>query len=133
FDAQAGSVTFFGPRGYELTPPLWDIDWTEFAEGDLLSYVTTPFTEDTVIAGPGYANLWMRSDVDDVTVQVTLTEVREDGIEYLVQSGWLRLGHRKVDPDRSDALRIHRSYSLQDFEPVPIGEFVEVQIAIPSV
>src|SRR5690606_33175487 len=30
-------------------------------------------------------------------------------------------------------LRIHRSYSLQDFEPVPIGEFVEVQIAIPSV
>jgi predicted acyl esterase len=133
FDAAAGGETFFGPKGYELTVPVWDIDWTEFASGDVLSYVTDPFTSDTVLAGPGYAELWMRSDVDDVTVQVTLTEVREDGIEYLVQSGWLRLGHRKVDPDRSDALRLHRTYSLEDFEPVPIGEYLPVQIAIPSV
>jgi putative CocE/NonD family hydrolase len=133
FDPEAGASTFFGPKGYELTVPLWDIAWTEFAEGDVLSYVTEPFAEDTVLAGPGYADLWMRSDVEDVTVQVTLTEVREDGIEYLLQSGWLRLGHRKVDTERSDALRIHRSYSMDDFEPVPVGEYLQVQIAIPSV
>lgn len=133
FDPEAGARTFFGPRGYELTAPLWDLDWTEFAEGDVLSYVTEPFAEDTVLGGPGYATLWMRSDVEDVTVQVTLTEVREDGYEYLLQSGWLRLGHRKVDESRSDTLRIQRTYSMEDFEPVPVGEYLEVQIAIPSV
>ena len=133
FDAQAGSSTFFGPRGYELFPPLWDIDWTEFAEGDVLSYLTEPFEQDTVLAGPGYAELWIRSDVDDVTLQVTLTEVRPDGIETLVQSGWLRLGHRKVDEAASDALRIVRSYRMEDFEPVPTGEPLRVQVAIPSV
>jgi uncharacterized protein len=133
FDPAAGSSTFFGPRGYELTPPLWDIDWTQFAEGDVLSYVTEPFDADTVLAGPGYADLWIRSEVDDASVQVTLTEVRPDGIEVLVQSGWLRLGHRKVDEAASDELRILRTYRMEDFEPVPVGEYLRVQVAIPSV
>ncbi|MEM7155308.1 MAG: CocE/NonD family hydrolase [Myxococcota bacterium] len=132
FDAPAGEETFFGPEGYQLSVPLWDIDWTEFAEGDLLSYVTEPFAADTVIAGPGYADLWMRSEVDDVTVQVTLTEVRPDGIETLVQSGWLRLGHRRFDEAASDELRIVRSYTMEDFESVPTGEYVQARIEIPS-
>jgi uncharacterized protein len=133
FDPEAGDSTFFGPRGYELMPPLWDIDWTEFAEGDVLSYATEPFEEDTVLAGPGYADLWIRSEVDDASVQVTLTEVRSDGVEVLVQSGWLRLGHRKVEASASDDLRLVRGYRMEDFESVPVGEYVQVQVAIPSV
>ncbi|MFM9053726.1 MAG: CocE/NonD family hydrolase C-terminal non-catalytic domain-containing protein, partial [Solirubrobacterales bacterium] len=31
-------------------------------------------------------------------LQVTITEVRPDGKETLVQSGWLRASHRKLDP-----------------------------------
>lgn len=133
FDAAAGTSTFFGPAGYELTPPLWDIDWTEFAAGDQLSYLTEPFADDTVIAGPGYADLWIRSDEQDAAVQVTLTEVREDGMEYLVQSGWLRLGHRKLDEAASDAFRVQRSYDIDDFEALPTGEYVSARVAIPSV
>lgn len=133
FDPGAGAETFFGPSGYELTPPLWDLDWTDFAEGDVLSYLTGPLDDDTVLAGPGYADLWMNSPVDDVTVQVTLTEVTEDGTEWLLQSGWLRLGHRKIDEAASEGLRVARTYTQADFEPVPTGEYLPVRVAIPPV
>jgi len=130
FDPDAGATNFFGPRGYQLTVPLWDIDWTPFAAGDAVSYLTAPFTEDAVLAGPGVAELWVRSPEADVDVQVTLMEVRPDGNESLVQTGWLRLGHRASTP--GDNLRLHRTYAEADFSPVPVNEWVSANVAIPS-
>ena len=131
FDADAGASTFFGPKGYLLLEPLWDIDWTEFDAGKLVSYVTDPFADDTVVAGPGLAELWIRSpDEDEVQVQVTLTEVRPDGIEVHIQSGWLDLGHRAAT--RGDDLRLHRTYAKEDYESFPVDEWVKIQVAIPS-
>jgi len=131
FDPDAGNQTFFGPLGYQLLVPLWDIDWTRFAEGEVATYTTAPFTESTIVAGPGYADLAIRSPVDDVMVQVTLTEVRPDSMETLVQSGWLRLAHRAAT--EGDDLRLNRSYSQEDFSPVPVDEWVQARVAIPSV
>ncbi len=131
-DPDAGAKTFFGPKGYQLMPPLWDIDWTEFPQGRTLSYLTEPFTEDTVFAGPGWAELWISSEADDVNVQVSLTIVRPDDTEYLVQSGWLRLGHRKIDEQASDEFRIRRTFTEQDFQPLEPGKLVSAKVPIPS-
>jgi predicted acyl esterase len=131
FDPEADEDNFFGPAGYELLEPLWDIDWTPFAEGDVASYITAPFTQSSVVAGPGIAELWVRSPVDDVMVQVTLTEVRPDATEVLIQSGWLRLSHRAATV--GEGLRLMRSYDQYDFEPMPVNEWVPVKLAIPSV
>ncbi len=131
-DPEAGRSTFFGPAGYELLPPLWDIDWTRFPAGRSVSYLTEPLPEDLVVAGPGWAELWFESEVDDVNVQVTLTEVRTDDTEVLVQSGWLRLGHRKLDAASSDTFRLRRTCAEADFEPLVPGERVVVKVAIPS-
>lgn len=130
FDAEGGSDTFFGPRGYELLVPLWDVDWTRFAAGDVLAYETAPADEDLVLAGPGILDLYVNSPVDDVTVQATLTELRADGNEVLITSGWLRLGHRAATegPDR----RLERSYALDDFEPVPVDAWVPASVQIPA-
>jgi predicted acyl esterase len=130
FDPNAGSDTFFGPSGYQLLEPLWDLDWQRFADADMASFVSPAFDADTVVAGPGVAELWIRSPVDDAQVQVTLTEVRPDGTEVLVQSGWLRLGHRAAGS--SPDLRIHRSFSEGDFEPLPIDEWFRADVQIPS-
>lgn len=131
-DPDAGSKTFFGPQGYELMVPLWDIDWSQFPAGRSVSYVSAPFGEDTVIAGPGWAELFVSSEVTDVNVQVTLTAVRPDDTEYLLQSGWLRLGHRKIDEAASDTLRVVRSFREEDFEPLVPGEVVSAKVSIPS-
>jgi uncharacterized protein len=130
FDSDADDVNFFGPSGYQLLVPLWDNDWTHFEEGYIASYVTDPFPDDAVLAGPGYATLWVRSPVDDVMVQVGLSEVRPDGMETLIQTGWLRLSHRAVV--EGEDLRLVRSFSEADFDPVPIDEWVEAKVAIPS-
>ena len=77
------------------------------------------------------AELWVNSPVDDVTVQVTLTEVRPDGYETLIQSGWLRLGHRAATEGAN--LRLTRTYSKEDYERVPVGIWIPASVTIPSV
>ncbi|MEZ4316150.1 MAG: CocE/NonD family hydrolase [Myxococcota bacterium] len=130
FDPDAGDTTFFGPSGYSLLDPLWDLDWQPFADGAHATFTTEPFSTDRVLAGPAIAGLWVNSPVDDVSVQVSLSEVRPDGIEMHVQSGWLRLGHRAGE--RTGNLRIARTYSEADFEPVPVDAWTYAEVAIPS-
>ncbi len=131
-DAEAGDTTFFGPLGYELMAPVWDFDWTQFEDGDGLSYLTTPLTDDLVVAGPGHATLWFASEADDANVQVSISEVRPDGIEYLVQAGQLRVGDRAIDEERTDELQVEHTYRADDYAPLPDGDLVEVDVDIPS-
>ncbi len=129
-DPAAGKKTFFGKKGYQLFAPLWDIDWTEFPDGHAVSYVTEPLTDDLVIAGSPWVEVHVVSEADDVQVQVTLTEVRPDDTEVLVQSGWLRLGHRHIDEAASDEFRIVHTYEAEHFQPVVPGEIVTAKVPI---
>ena len=52
-DLESAAEDFFGDKGYELLAPTWDLDWTHFAEGDSVAYLTEPFAEPTVLGGPG--------------------------------------------------------------------------------
>ncbi len=130
-DPESGDLTFFGPGGYELLAPVWDFDWKQFDEGAGLSYLTAPLKEDLVLAGPAHATLWFGSDADDANVQVSIGEVRSDGVEYLVQIGQLRVGDRAIDEARSDELQVEHTYREEDYETIPEGELVEVKIEIP--
>ena len=130
FDPAAGPEDFFGPNGYELSVPLWDIDWVPFDSGFHVSYRTAPFNEAQVISGPGYLRAWVRSSVDEAHVQVTLSEIAPDDTQTLIQSGWLNIGHRRSSID--DKQRVRRTFSREDYEDIPINEWVEVLVAIPS-
>ena len=135
FDPDAGGATLFGGTGeYPLLSRVWEVDWTRFDAGEELSYLTAPFAEDTVFAGPGYAQLYVASDAlsGDVHVQVSVSEVRPDGTEYLVQNGWLDLGHRAEDRRRSEGLEIVHPFTERAYDPLTPGEFVEARVDIPS-
>jgi predicted acyl esterase len=133
FDPEAGASTLFGGTGdYPLLDPVWDMDWTRFPAGDELSYLTAPVADDTVVAGPGYADLWVASDAEDVHVQVSVSEVRPDGTEYLVQNGWLDIGHRAEDRKRNEGLEVVHRFTERAYSPLEPGEFVEARIDIPS-
>jgi hypothetical protein len=109
---------------------VWDTDWSRFAQDDVASYVTPPLQTSMVMTGPGYADLWIRSDASDVTLQVTLSEIRPDGLETLIQSGWLRAGHRAFV--MRDAVRVERTYAMEDFALVVPGVWTPVRVSIPS-
>ena len=54
--------------------------------------------------GAGALQAWIRSSAPSVDLQVTVSEVRPDGKETFVQSGWLRASERKLDPKTSTPL-----------------------------
>jgi len=132
FDPAAGGTDLYPGSGYPLLSRLWsDAVWTQFEDGDVLSYLSEPFDSDLVFAGPGAAELYLASEAQGAPVMVTVSEVRPDGIEYLVQNGVLRAGYR-VDPTHSDGLEIVHDFSASGFRPSAPGRFDRVMVEIPS-
>ncbi|HMJ74450.1 MAG TPA: CocE/NonD family hydrolase, partial [Iamia sp.] len=131
-DVESGQDTFFADDEgeYPLLEPVWDFDWAAPSSG--ASYITEPFEEDTVVAGAGYADLWVNADAEDADVQVTVSVVQEDGTEVLVQSGQLRLSHRAVEDEVGADLEVEHPFSADAREPLEPGEWTQAQVAIPS-
>jgi predicted acyl esterase len=123
------SQTFTGS-----TSAMWtshpDVHWDPLAEGRSLSFVTPAFGGKTAYLGGGSADLWLRSSAADTDLEVTLTEVRPDGQEVFIQSGWLRASRRALDAGRSTVLRPWPTYQAEDAAPLPAGQFVPVRIEL---
>ncbi len=107
-----------------------DIHWNPLTEGDSSSYVTPPFTTETALAGQGSVDLWLRSSAPDTDLEVTLTEVRPDGKEEYIQSGWLRASHRALDEAQSTDLAPFHTDAEADAAPLPAGQFTPVRVGL---
>ncbi|MCU1371872.1 MAG: peptidase [Ilumatobacteraceae bacterium] len=105
-------------------------DWQSPSPENALSYVTPALTEDTTMVGSGSADLWIRSSEKDTDLQVTLTEVRPDGKETYVQSGWLRASKRALDEKRSTDLQPLITQLERDEADLPADEFTPVRVEI---
>lgn len=103
-------------------------DWRTLPDGTGLGYITPPLEGDTVVAGSGSVNLWIQSDAADTDLEVTVTEVRPDGTEIYVQSGWLRASHRALDEAASTDLHPVHTHTKDDAADLPPGEFVEARV-----
>jgi predicted acyl esterase len=108
--------------------PQWN--WQPLEDGKALAYATEPLPEDMLMAGSGSVDLWLQSTAADVDLQVTLSEIRPDGLEMYVQSGWLRASHRKPDAQRSTILRPLQTHLQADAAPLPAGQFVEARVEL---
>ncbi len=121
--------TFDGP-----TDAMWkrhpDVHWDSPAEDTALTFTTPPATGTSVYAGTGSVDLWLGSTAADTDLEAVITEVRPDGQEVFVQSGWLRASHRALDPARSTALRPWPTHYEADAAPIPSGEMVPVRLAL---
>ncbi|MFM7508601.1 MAG: CocE/NonD family hydrolase, partial [Actinomycetota bacterium] len=70
--------------------------WQPIVAGKGLGYVTTPLAEDLLVAGGGSLDLRLSASAEDTDLQVTLSEVRPDGRETYLTSGWLRASQRAL-------------------------------------
>ena len=104
--------------------------WANAVDGKSLTYLSPALTQNTTMIGSGSVDLWLRSSAADTDLQVTLTEVRPDGKEYLVQSGWMRSSVRKIDEARSTVLQPLPTMLEADAAPLPAGEFSQVRVEI---
>jgi predicted acyl esterase len=117
-----------------------EVSFSAESEADITgaTFSTTPFDQDTEVTGPMKLKLWVSSSVDDADLFTILHHIGTDGKEILYMGqmgheiaaayGWLRLSHRKLDPERSTPYRpFHAHDELQRVKP---GEVVPAEIEI---
>jgi predicted acyl esterase len=92
--------------------------------------VTQPLAADTAVVGAGGLEAWIRSAARSVDLQATVSEVRPDGQETFVQSGWLRASARKLDARRGSLLEPELSLRRKDFARLPKGRFAKVTVPL---
>ncbi len=135
-EASAASVFQLDPSAGErgvLAPggDVWDklpaYDWKQPNPGEAVVFESDPFAADTVMLGTASVDRWVNSPVADADIQVTLSEVRPDGKEYYVQSGWLRASYRQPGP-RATALWPAQTLYQADWAPLPVNDWAEVRV-----
>jgi predicted acyl esterase len=112
---------------WTATPPY---AWSQNPAGTVLSYVTEPLAADTAVMGGGALEAWIRSSARSVDLQATVSEVRPDGLEAFVQSGWLRASERKLDARRSTPLAPVLSLRRRDSARLPKARFAKVTVPL---
>lgn len=134
------------PRGYRADPDalprttytgsssgIWaaqpDYRWKRIPKGTGLGWTSAPLTRQVVPIGTGSVDLWVRSPARDTDLEVTLSEVRPNGTEVYVQSGWLRASHRRLAPG-STAISPAHSHLRADARRLPERGFAKVRVEL---
>lgn len=128
-DAAGGSGASSG-NGSAVAGFAPTYNWKPVPAGKALAYVSAPLTDNVVMAGTGSVDLWLRSTAPDVDLEVTISEVRPDGRETYIQSGWLRASQRKLDAAKSTAVLPVQTFKEADVAPLPKGRFTQVRVAL---
>ena len=117
------------------------------ADGDGLTFWTSPLERELELTGPAAARLTISSSTDDADIFLTLRVLDPAGTDVTFVSGqdprgcagfgWLRASHRQQDPDRSHPYRpwhTHdQSQPLTPGEPVPLEvEIWPTSVVIPA-
>ncbi|HET8757986.1 MAG TPA: CocE/NonD family hydrolase [Solirubrobacteraceae bacterium] len=117
-----------GSGGLWTSMPAYD--WRPNPPGTALSYTSGPLAATTAVVGSGALYGWIQSSTRDVDLQVTVTEVRPDGHETFVQSGWLRAGLRRLDARASTELQPVLSLRRKHAKPLPRGRFAAIAVPL---
>lgn len=98
-------------RQLSLEAPAVKSSVTYEALGDGVTFRFPPFDSDTELTGPMAAKLFVSSDTEDADLFLIVRVFDPDGHEVTfmgstdpntpIANGWLRVSHRKLDPDRS--------------------------------
>jgi predicted acyl esterase len=112
---------------------VWDLvpkyDWRQPAPGSAVIFESLPLSEDMVMLGSGSVDLWLNANVDDADLESNLSEIRPDGQEMYVQSGWLRASYRGLGPDSTE-LWPSPTYEEKDWAPLVPGQWTQVRLPI---
>lgn len=125
-DPVAGSEGVLAPGG-NVWARIPHYAWQQPISGGAVVFESEPLSSDLMMMGTASFDLFLNSPVDDADLQVTLSEVRPDGQEMYVQSGWLRASHRQPGPA---ATRLWPAQTLQEdaWSPLPVNQWIPVRV-----
>jgi predicted acyl esterase len=122
-----------GQRSTISDGSIWDsqpnYEYLPLSEDRAVAFVSEPLQQDTVMIGTGSLDMWFRSTATEADLEVNLTDVRPDGKESYVQSGWLRASHRYLSDISTELLPVHTHLEADAEDLVP-GQWTQVRILI---
>jgi predicted acyl esterase len=122
------ATTYSGPSsGIWAAHP--EYDFRQIPQGYGVGWISRPLASTKVMVGSGSVDVWIRSTASDVDLEATLTEVRPNGRELYVQSGYLRASHRKVSPESTRLLPV-QTHLEEDAAPLPSRRWTKVRIEL---
>jgi uncharacterized protein len=105
-------------------------DWRQIPRGTGLGWITQPFKKTQVVIGSGSLDVWVKSSTPDVDLEATVSDVRPNGTEVYVQSGWLRASQRALNWKRTTpTMPVHLDFR-SDVRPMPTGQFRKLRLEI---
>jgi uncharacterized protein len=129
-DPTAVAATFYTGDGNGIWATDVRYDWPVNPPGTAAVFTTEPLAESVAVVGPGSVDLWLAVDDVDTDVEVTVSEVRPDGTETYVQSGWLRASHRALDVSASSELRPVHTHLQADAAPLEVGTVTALRVEL---
>jgi len=132
YEADPGALpeTFYSGSLSDIWKPSVEWQWRQNPRGTGASFQSEMLADDTTMIGSASADLWIAVDEPDTDLEVTLSELRPDGREMYVQSGWLRASHRALDDEASSELQPVQTHLEDDAEPLEPGEATPVRVEI---
>jgi predicted acyl esterase len=128
-DPSALPATFYTGDGNGVWRADVKYDWRPIPDGTGVGFVTAPFAADTLVVGAGSVDLWIESSTADTDLEATISEVRPDGTEIYVQSGWLRASQRALADTATELRPLHTNLEA-DAADLPSGELAPVRIEL---
>jgi predicted acyl esterase len=127
-DPGAGERGIMAPGGN-----IWDLlpayNWVQPQPGKAVVFESAPLQSEEVMLGPASFDLWLTSSDVDADLQVNLSEVRPDGKEMYIQSGWLRASYRAPSGDAT-AFYPAPSFREADWQPLVPGQWTQVRVGL---
>jgi predicted acyl esterase len=129
-DPAAGHRGILAPNG-NVWDPLPMYDWKQPPAGFDVVFDTPPLDEDLVMLGSASVDLWVRSQVPDADLEINVIEIRPDGQERYVQTGWLRASLRALASNATELWPEH-TYKQADEALLVPGQWTSARIGVPS-
>jgi predicted acyl esterase len=130
-DPKALPTTDYSGSDSGIWTPHPAYHWKQIPKHKGLGWITPPMKKSTVVVGGGSLDVWVKTPAKDVDLEATVSDVRPDGTEVYVQSGWLRASHRKLAKS-STALRPVHTDLRRDARRMPHGKYRLLRIEIPA-
>ena len=118
-DATTRPATSAG-SGFNAWAAQPNYNWTPLASGSGLGFISGALTKNTTVVGPASLNLSLKSTATNTDLQVTISEVRPNGDEMYITSGFLRASYRTLA----------RSSTI--YAPVPIYTAAAAKLLTPG-
>jgi predicted acyl esterase len=92
-DPSLRPATTGGLPGFNPWAAQPNYDWAPVTGTSAVGFITAPLTSNMTVVGDASLNVWLSSTASDTDLQVTVSEVRPNGQEFYVTSGFLRASY----------------------------------------